>query len=67
MRSVSARVLSSFLEKQGFILSRQKGSHRIFFRASDKRRVTVPMHTGDLPISTLRSILKQSGLELDDI
>jgi predicted RNA binding protein YcfA (HicA-like mRNA interferase family) len=55
------------LEKNGFTFRRQSGSHRIFFRESDKRRATVPMHTGDLPISTLRSILKQSGLTLGDL
>jgi predicted RNA binding protein YcfA (HicA-like mRNA interferase family) len=67
MRGVSARTLCAALEKNGFVFSRQKGSHRIFFRASDSRRVTVPMHRGDLHTSTLRSILKQSGLTLKDL
>jgi predicted RNA binding protein YcfA (HicA-like mRNA interferase family) len=67
MSAFSARAVCSALEHSGFVFRRQKGSHRIYYRESDKRRVTVPMHTGDLPQSTLRSILKQSGLTREDL
>ncbi|MBU6320944.1 type II toxin-antitoxin system HicA family toxin [Patescibacteria group bacterium] len=67
MAGVSARTLCRALEREGYIFQRQKGSHRIYYREHDKRRVTVPMHTGDLPESTLRSILKQSGLSSRDL
>ncbi len=67
MASISVRRMCVVLEKNGFIFQRQNGSHRIFFRTVDKRRVTVPIHPGDLRITTLRSILKQSGLSLEEV
>jgi predicted RNA binding protein YcfA (HicA-like mRNA interferase family) len=33
-------------------------------RADPARKVTVPVHTGDLPRGTLRSIIAQAGLTL---
>lgn len=35
------------LEKSGFYLARQSGSHRIY-RNSEGRRVTVPYHSGQV-------------------
>lgn len=67
MPNISAREICAALEKNGYIFRRQKGSHRIFFRKSDKRRVTVPMHRGDMHITTLYSILKQANLSLKDL
>lgn len=67
MPSVSSRKLCALLERNGFVLKRQKGSHRIYARAEDERRTVVPMHSGDLPIGTLRKILKQAGLFLEDL
>jgi len=48
------------LEKAGFALSRQKGSHARYIKAN--RGVTVPIHPGDVPATVIRSILKQAGL-----
>ena len=67
MPSVSARTMCRALERNGFAISRQNGSHRVYFRAADKLRVSVPVHTGDLPVGTLHTILKQSGLSLGDL
>lgn len=51
------------LEKVGFVLRRQKGSHVHLFRESDRSRVTVPVYAGKtLPIGTLKSILKDANL-----
>jgi len=67
MAGITARELCATLERYGFIFKRQNGSHCIYFRNTDKRRVTVPMHPGDLRSTTLRSILKQAGLSLSDL
>ena len=48
------------LEKVGFQLARQKGSHARYVKGS--RGVTVPIHPGDVPVAVIRSILKQAGL-----
>lgn len=50
------------LEKKGFILSRIKGSHRLYYNPDTKRRVIVPFHKKDLPKGTLFEILKQAGI-----
>ncbi|MGA4636162.1 type II toxin-antitoxin system HicA family toxin [Pseudomonas solani] len=39
-----------------------KGSHHQFKHPNKPGRVTVPHHKSDLPIGTVRSILKQAGL-----
>lgn len=49
------------LERGGFSLSHQKGSHAYYRR--DGRWVTVPMHPGELAKGTLHAIIRQSGLE----
>lgn len=52
------------LAEDGWILISQKGSHRQFRHAIKPGRVTVPgKPSGDLPIGTLRSILRQAGLK----
>lgn len=43
---------------------RQKGSHRIYVKGSVG--VTVPMHNKDLKMPTLRNIIKQSGMEVEE-
>jgi predicted RNA binding protein YcfA (HicA-like mRNA interferase family) len=46
---------------------RQKGSHALFYRDADKRRVVVPMHgTKDLKPGTLRDIIHDLGLTVDE-
>jgi predicted RNA binding protein YcfA (HicA-like mRNA interferase family) len=51
------------LEKAGFVIRRQKGSHVHMFRDSDGKRVTVPVHKAkDIPHGTLRSILRDAEI-----
>jgi len=55
------------LKKAGFVEKRQKGSHLTMWRGSDKRRVTIPIHPGrEVPIGTLRSILRDADISADD-
>ena len=55
------------LEKEGFTLSRQSGSHMIFKNPQGKR-VTVPYHSGDiLHPKLLRSILSDAGLTVEQL
>ncbi|HEY4345620.1 MAG TPA: type II toxin-antitoxin system HicA family toxin, partial [Parvibaculum sp.] len=52
------------LEANGWIEVAQAGSHKQFKHPTKTGRVTVPHPKKDLPIGTLRSIEKQSGLTL---
>ena len=54
------------LQRAGFILKRQTGSHAILFKTGLSHPVTVPMHTADIPVGTLRAIIRQSNLTVDE-
>jgi len=59
---VTAAQIVRVLEKQGFQLSRQSGSHRIYKNEAGKR-VTVPYHSGKiLHPKVLKSILRDADL-----
>ena len=52
------------LERAGFHLIRQRGSHAQYKRGN--LLVTVPMHSGDLNPLTLRSILRQAKMSVEE-
>jgi predicted RNA binding protein YcfA (HicA-like mRNA interferase family) len=55
----------SALKKAGFQEIRTKGSHVQLRKES--YLVTVPFHNKDLNIATFKSILRQSGLTMDEL
>jgi predicted RNA binding protein YcfA (HicA-like mRNA interferase family) len=59
-----SREIISVLQRDGWVQVTQKGSHVQFKHAIKKGRVTVPHPERDVPIGTLKSIEKQSGLKL---
>jgi predicted RNA binding protein YcfA (HicA-like mRNA interferase family) len=55
------------LQSLGFEFRRQAaGSHEIWFNPLTGKFTTIPNHPGDLPEGTLRAILKQAGVTVDD-
>ena len=55
------------LERAGFTLTRVSGSHHRL-RHQDGRATTVPVHPGrDVPKGTLRAILQDAGLTVDQL
>jgi predicted RNA binding protein YcfA (HicA-like mRNA interferase family) len=60
----SAQVVSA-LERAGFVVKRQSGSHIVMLKAEQRRPITVPMHRRDLPPGTVRAIVRQAGLTVD--
>ena len=60
--ALTARDVIRALERAGFVVSRMSGSHCRLIHASDPaRKVTVPVHSGDLKRGTLRGIIAQAG------
>jgi predicted RNA binding protein YcfA (HicA-like mRNA interferase family) len=59
------REVLSKLQRAGFQIKRQSGSH-VVLRHPDGRQTYVAMHTKDMPEGTLKSILKQAGLTLEE-
>jgi len=57
------RELRKLLERNGFVFTRQSGSHAIFKHPESKRRVVLPIHSSDIPTGTLNAILKDAGLK----
>jgi predicted RNA binding protein YcfA (HicA-like mRNA interferase family) len=63
----SYRDVIRIIKRFGFEFFRQAaGSHEIWFNPLTKRFTTIPNHTGDMPEGTLRAILKQADIEIDD-
>lgn len=62
----SAPDLIRRLERPGFVRVRQSGSH-VVLRRLDGRMTYVAMHRGDVPVGTLRSILRQAKLTEDEL
>lgn len=55
------------LKRFGFAFVRQaKGSHEIWYCAETRRYTTVPHHRGDLPEGTLREIIREAGILIDN-
>jgi predicted RNA binding protein YcfA (HicA-like mRNA interferase family) len=59
-----SREVIAALEHAGWEQVRQKGSHLQFKHPQRPDLVTVPHPNPDIPIGTLKSIEKQSGLKL---
>ncbi len=56
---LSSKEVCKFLEKEGFMLIRQKGSHR-FYRHPDGRTTVVPVHSNkDIKRGLLKGILEE--------
>ena len=64
---VSGNALVKFLEKQGFEVARQKGSHVSLRKATPEKTyfTVVPLHK-TLAVGTLSGILRQCGISHED-
>ena len=63
---ITAAEVIRILEKIGFNLTRQSGSHKIYKNSSGKR-VTVPYHSGKvLHPKVLKSIVADTGLTMEE-
>ncbi|HFQ95060.1 MAG TPA: type II toxin-antitoxin system HicA family toxin [Anaerolineae bacterium] len=63
LRRVTGKELIKALRKAGFEVKRQRGSHVHMKREQDGKRLTVPVHAGQvIPIGTLRAILRDAGI-----
>ncbi|MDP2990248.1 MAG: type II toxin-antitoxin system HicA family toxin [Kiritimatiellota bacterium] len=64
---VSGKEAVKALQRLGFVFIRQKGSHAILRRetADGARGCVVPMHR-EIQSGTLRGILKQAGVDVQD-
>lgn len=64
MKAYSSRELIRILSEDGWEVARVSGSHFQFRHPQKPGKVTVPHPRKSLPVKTVRSILKQAGIEL---
>ena len=65
--ALTYREVVQCLRAAGFVFDRQaKGSHEIWYNPETRRRTTVPHHPGTLPTGTLRAIIREAGLTVDE-
>lgn len=61
LKNIKSREVIKILQKNGFDIKRQSGTHVIL--RNNGKMVVVPVHHVTIPIGTLKSIEKQSGLD----
>ena len=64
--TVKPRQMIRVLERVGFEIDHQTGSHVVLWRASDNCRVVVPWHNRDLGRGLTLRIIKSAGLDRDE-
>jgi len=64
--TVKPRQVVRALKRAGFEEHHQRGSHRYLRHPETRRMTSVPMHPGDLPRGTLRAILSQTGITVEE-
>ena len=57
------REVEKILLRDGWSQVKQKGSHHQYKHPIKSGKVTVPEHGGDINIDTVKSIMKQAGIE----
>lgn len=64
LRLLSGQEVCDILAQHGFIKVRQRGSHIVMQKRTANTTITVPVPDHkEIQIGTLRSIIRQSGLE----
>ena len=65
MPSLSWREVARALQRAGFFLDRQRGSHMFYYLPGTTRTVVVPRHR-EIKSGTLREILREADLSRDE-
>jgi predicted RNA binding protein YcfA (HicA-like mRNA interferase family) len=63
--AVKPKEVIGALEKAGWRVHRQRGSHVSMHKEGVPELVIIPLHSGDLPKGTLRAIIEDAGLSIE--
>jgi predicted RNA binding protein YcfA (HicA-like mRNA interferase family) len=67
LAGLTYRDVARKLRRMGHAFDRQaRGSHEIWRHAGTGRKVTLPHHSGDMAEGTLRAILREAGISVDE-
>ena len=64
--SLRPRELLRVLERAGFAISRQTGSHLILFREGYPRPVSIPRHNREMKRGLVAGILSDAGISREE-
>ena len=64
--NLKPREIERILLKAGFERDTAHGSHRSYYHPHRKRHTTIAFHPGTIPQGTLRAILRQADISLED-
>jgi len=69
MKNYKVADIIKIIEKDGWFLDRQSGSHRQYKHPIKKGLITISCHklSKDVPIFTLKSIIKQAQINEEDL
>lgn len=69
LKNITAGNFVKALEKDGFVLRRKDGSHRIYKHPVTKRQVTLSYHRSSYTLRTgiLNDLIKDAGWTEDDL
>jgi len=68
LKRISGKRMCRVLESHGWTLVRTKGSHRAFQKEGNPKTIIVPVHGNkELKLGTQRGIMKDAGLNEDDL
>ncbi len=69
MKNYKVSDIIKIIEKDGWFMARQNGSHRQYKHPVKKGLVTIACHTlsKDVPINTLKSIIKQAQINEENL
>ena len=65
LKNIKSKEVLKILQKQGFEIKRQSGTHVILRK--ENKTVVVPVHREIMPIGTLKSIEKQAGVDFREL
>lgn len=67
-KPIKPRDLIKILENKGFFIQRQGKGSQILLKHPDGYRVVIPYHQNkEIPTGTLRAIIKDAGLNKEDL
>ena len=62
---ISHRELARKLKRAGFIVIRTS-RHPVYFHAEKDLTIPIPSHPGDVPKGTLRTIVREMGMSVEE-
>ncbi len=63
---IKPKEMVKILERSGFTVRKQTGSHVILFKKGIRRPISVAIHPRNLPSGTQRAILRQAEISLKE-